>query len=350
MADREIEHVEAIAVTSNALEQMEHANIDIQIATALAHPRSMAKFYERAIAMVTFDADTAASCIYRRPVGKENGVMKYAEGESIRLAEMVAASYGNIRISGMIIEMDARYVKAIGIAHDLENNYAVKAEVVESTVTKEGVPFSERMRVVVAKSAQSKAIRDATFRVIPKSLCKPLVLKAKEVAKGDAKTFDSRRKAVVEWIKTLKIDIPRVWDAIGIQGEADISVEVLLLLNGLKTALEEGDCTIDEAFPKPVTEQTGTTADRIKDKFKDKDEKPPEKPKTKVKVKKEPELAPAPPPEPEKEPEPDPEHEPEQEPTTVGKDKYKCQRCDRQFPELKNGKCPFCFSDKYTEL
>jgi hypothetical protein len=39
------------------------------------------------------------------------------------------------------------------------------------------------------------------------------------------------------------------------------------------------------------------------------------------------------------------EHEPEGEPTTIGKDKYKCARCDRQFPEMKDGKCPFCFGD-----
>jgi hypothetical protein len=351
MAENEIEHVEAVAVPANALEQIERASIDIQIATAKKYPRSMAKFYERATAMVTFDAETAASCLYRRPVGKENGVMKYAEGESVRLAEIVAASFGNIRVAGRITEMEPRHVKAQGVAFDLETNTAYTAEVVESTVNKQGVPFSERMRVVVSKSAQSKAIRDAIFRVIPKSLCKSLVIKAKEVAKGDAKTFDARRKAVVEWIKTLKIDAKRVWDAIGIKGEADITIEVLLLLAGLKTAIEEGDCTINEAFPKPEAEQTGSTADRIKDKFDKPDEKPTEKPTPKKGKgkKKEPETKP----EPEKEPEPTPKPEetkPEPETEAAEPDKYKCQRCDRQFPELAGGKCPFCYSLKFTEV
>jgi len=177
MAEQEIEHVEAIAVTANALEQMERANIDIQIATARAYPRSMKKFYARAEAMVTLDETTAASCLYRRPVGKEGNQMKYAEGESIRLAEIVASCFGNIRVAGMITEMTPRYVKALGVAHDLETNTAYRAEVVESTVTRNGVPFSERMRVVVAKAAQSKAIRDAIFRIVPKSLCKPLAVR-----------------------------------------------------------------------------------------------------------------------------------------------------------------------------
>jgi len=354
MADQEVvEHVEAVAVPANALEQIERASIDIQIATAKKYPRSMAKFYERATAMVTFDAETAASCLYRRPVGKENGKVTYAEGESVRLAEIVAASFGNIRVAGRITEMEPRHVKAQGVAFDLETNTAYTAEVVESTVNKYGQPFSERMRVVVSKSAQSKAIRDAIFRVIPKSLCKSLVIKAKEVAKGDAKTFEARRKAVVEWIKTLKIDAKRVWDAIGIKGEADIDVSVLLLLAGLKTAIEEGDCTIDEAFPKAETEQTGSTADRIKNHFSGTDEmedKPAEKPKTKGKSKGKKKDEPKP--EPEKEPEaptagppvkpPDVKPEPEPEKEEAEPPTHKCLRCERQFPKPEKENCPFC--------
>ena len=355
--NQEIEHVEAVVVTANALEQMERANIDIQISTALAHPRSMDKFYKRAEAMVTLDAETAQSCLYRRPVGKEGGKMVYAEGESIRLAEIVASSYGNIRVAGMITEMEPRHVKAMGIAHDLETNTAYKAEVVESTVNRHGVPFSERMRVVVAKAAQSKAIRDAVFRVVPKSLCKTLVNKAKEVAKGDAKTFESRRKGVVEWIKGLKIEPKRVWNAVGINGPEDITIEVLLLLAGLKTAIEEGDVTVNEAFPKPEAEQTGSTAERIKDHFADTDKKEPkpDKPKGRGRKAKQPkETAPSPPPEEPKSvkcpkcgKEADPathkcESEPEED-----KPVWKCLRCERMLKDndkdIKNGQCGYCF-------
>jgi hypothetical protein len=362
MAENQTEHVEAVAVTQNALEQIERASIDIQIATAKEYPRSMELFYKRATAMVTFDAETAASCLYHRPVGKEGNQMKYAEGESIRLAEIVAASFGNIRVAGRITEMEPRYVKAQGVAFDLETNTAYTAEVVESTVTKYGQPFSERMRVVVSKSAQSKAIRDAIFRVIPKSLCKSLVIKAKEVAKGDVKTFEAKRKAVVEWIKSLKIDANRVWNAIGIKGEADISVEVLLLLHGLKTAIDEQDITVDEAFPKPEGEASkGSTTDRIKDKSKE-PEPEPEKPKKgkgkgKGKKKDEPkkEKDPAPP-QAEEEPkivkcpkcghEGDPAvpHDCEkQEEAKSPEDKavWKCLRCDRKLKDndkdVKNG-------------
>ena len=342
--DNEIEHVEATAITPNALEQMERASIDIQIATAKAHPRSMEQFYRRAEAMVTVDKATAESCIYVRPVGKVDGKMVYAEGESIRLAEIAAATFGNIRIAGVITEITPRYVKAVGIAHDLESNSAFKAEAVEATVSKSGVPYSERMRLVTAKAAQSKAIRDAIFRVIPKSLVKPLVNKAKEVAKGDSKTFETRRKAVVDWIKTLKIAPERVWNAIGVSGKNDLSMEHLVLLAGLKTAIEDKDVTIDEAFPKLQTDPEGkSTVDRIKDHF-DESSKKAGKPKGRGRAKKKDESPPPPPPEPKPEPEQEPE-EPDTEPTAEEQapdNNYRCVRCEREFPEANDGKCPYC--------
>jgi hypothetical protein len=186
-------------------------------------------------------------------------------------------------------------------------------------------------------------------------LCKSLVIKAKEVAKGDAKTFESRRKAVVEWIKSLKIEPKRVWNAIGISGEADISVEVLLLLAGLKTAIEEGDCTIDETFPKPETEQTGSTADRIKNHFSDTDKKvetedlkpEPKKGKGKKKdaPKPEPETDESIPDSPGLPSEPEPKEE-------VLLDKWKCLRCDRKLKDngtdVKGGKCAYCFGEIAT--
>jgi hypothetical protein len=366
MAEKEVEHVEAIAVTGDALEQIERASIDIQITTAKRYPRSMDQFRSRALAMVTIDAETAASCIYHRPVGKEGGSMKYAEGESVRLAEIVASSFSNIRVAGRITEMNPRYVKAQGVAHDLETNTAYTAEVVESTVGRSGVPFSERMRVVVAKSAQSKAIRDAIFRVIPKSLCKSLVIAAKNVAKGDEKTFAERRKAVVEWVKTLNIDAKRVWGAIGIKGPSDIEVNQLILLHGLKTAIEDGDCTIDETFPKPEAEQkAGSTTERILGK-KESEAPPPEKPpkrkrRTKAQIeadKKAEEEAKAKAEAPTTPPLEDPtEAEEQQDPpdgATEEEDlpqmKWQCQRCMRQLSEKKDGKCPHCMSDKIQEI
>jgi len=150
----------------------------------------------------------------------------------------------------MIVEQTERYVTARGFAHDLESNFASSCEVIESTVKKDGKPYDERMRVVIAKAALAKARRDATFQVVPKALCKPIESAARAVALGDASTLASRRDAVMGWISKLGIEPQRVFAALGIIGPDEIGMEQLATLTGLKTAIKDGEVSVDEAFPR----------------------------------------------------------------------------------------------------
>jgi len=235
--------------TPSQIEAIERANVDVQISTAHKFPRSMEKFKARATDMVTIDPQTAESCLYCRPVGKDkNGNVTYAEGLSIRMAEIVGACYGNLRVGAMLIEQTDRHVKARGMAHDLESNFAASSEVIESTVDRNGRPYSERMRIVVAKSALAKARRDATFQVVPKALCKSMEEAAKKVALGEGKSLEVRRSAVMEWVNGLEVSEDRVWKALAIEGINDVGLKEMKILAGLKTAISEG-MTPEEAFP-----------------------------------------------------------------------------------------------------
>lgn len=256
---------EMIEASSTALSVLERAQIDMQIATAHKYPRSMENFKHRALAIATLDEETAASCIYRRPVGTEGGRQKYAEGMSVRTAEIVGACYGNLRVASRIVEQTDRQIIAQGVAHDLESNFLSTSEVIESTVDKYGKPYSERMRVVVAKAALAKARRDATFQVVPKALCKPIEKAVREILVGDAKTLETRRKNAETWISRLSIDQKRVWFALDVAGAADLTAEHLELLTGLKTAIVEGDTTVDEAFP-PIPVSPVESGDLLKTK------------------------------------------------------------------------------------
>lgn len=244
--EKNIEPLEVQVLEPTVLAQLERAEIDCQISTARRFPRSLEHFKRKATEYATLDEETAASCIYKRPVGGG----KIAEGESIRLAEIVAACYGNIRVASRIIEQTDRYVKTEGVAHDLESNTAGRSEVIESTVDKNGVPYTERMRIVIAKAALSKAYRDAVFRVCPKALCKSIVEAARKVIIGDEKTLETRRGKVRDWVKSLKIDEHRVFVVLGIKGWNDLGTEHLETLTGLRTAIQDGDTTVDEAFPQ----------------------------------------------------------------------------------------------------
>lgn len=232
----------------SAIESITRGEIDVQISTAHRFPRSMQNFKRRAIEMATIDEETAASCLYSRPVGGG----KFAEGLSVRTAEIVGACYGNLRVGAMIVEQTERYVTARGFAHDLESNFASACEVIESTVKRDGTPYDERMRVVIAKACLAKARRDATFQVVPKALCKPIESAARAIALGDATTLAARRDSVMGWIGKLGIDAGRVFAALGILGADEIGLDQLATLTGLKTAIKDGEVTVDEAFPAIV--------------------------------------------------------------------------------------------------
>jgi hypothetical protein len=253
MANDDTDNTPMEILQPSAVHALERAAIDTQVATAHQYPRSLEIFKKRAMSMALLDEDTAESCIYCRPVGKEQNdkgqwVEKIAEGPSIRLAEIVGCSYGNLRVASRIVEQTPLYVKCEGVCHDLESNYAGKSEIMESTAKKDGTPYSPRQRTVVAKVALAKAYRDAIFKVVPRALCKPILDAAKKVASGTDKPLEERRKKVRAWVGGLKIDEARVFAVLNVKGWSDVVDEHLIILTGLKTALSDGD-KIDEVFP-----------------------------------------------------------------------------------------------------
>jgi hypothetical protein len=249
----------------SATEALAAAEISQQIATARQFPRSLEAFKKRALSMACLDEETAESCLYRRPVGKDEstGQQKFAEGMSIRMAEIVGASYGNLRVQSVLIEQTDRFVRARGMAIDLESNFASSSEVVESTVNKYGTPYSERMRIVIAKVALAKARRDVTFQVVPRALAKPIESEVRRILVGDSKTLDKRRALAIGWISKLGIDVKRVYAALGVAGESELDAEKLETLTGLKTAIKDGDVTIDEAFPSGAPEGPKSMAEAL---------------------------------------------------------------------------------------
>lgn len=248
--ENEIVNAELVAPTTNVLDVQERASIDMQIVTAKQYPRSISQFKQRAISYATIDEETAESCIYRRPVGKDkNGKQVFAEGMSVRMAEICGSCYGNLRVAARVVEQTDKYVKVQGVAHDLETNFYATTEVVESIVDKYGKTYSERMIVVIIKAALAKARRDAIFMVMPRALAKPIEQAVRNLLYGDAKSLSKRRSVAEQWIKKLGIDEQRVFDALEVGGIEDMTDKHLEMLTGIRTAIKDGEVSIDEAFP-----------------------------------------------------------------------------------------------------
>jgi hypothetical protein len=237
----------------SALQAMTRADIDQQIATAHAYPRSIKRFIDEATDMATLNEEIAAGCIYALP---RDG--KTIEGPSARLAEIAASAWGNCRAGARVIGEDGDFVTAQGVFHDLEKNVAIAFEVRRRIVDKHGRRFKADMIAVTGNAAASIALRNAVFKGIPKSFWNEVYNATRKVVVGDSKTLANRRADAVAYLQKFGATEAQVLAKLGRAGIQDITGDDLVTLRGLVTALKEGDTTVEETFG----ESTGTKAVR----------------------------------------------------------------------------------------
>jgi len=270
---------------SSAIAQIERAQIDVQIATARKYPRSLARVKSAMLSFATLDEETAAGCFYTLP-GRKGGDGKPLQGPSVRLAEIALSQYQHIRAGSRIIEDDGKFITAQGVVHDLENNVAISIEVKRRVTTKEGKRYSDDMIATTGNAACSIALRNATFRVIPMALVKPVYEAAKKLAIGDSKSLVQRRAASLTHFSKMGISKEQVCVTLGVSKPDDILLDHLEILIGYATAIKDGDASVDSIF-KPIQEPPSFALPK----------EPESKPKTKA-AKQEPEPEPEPAPEP----------------------------------------------------
>jgi hypothetical protein len=230
--------------TPNTLEVINRSEIEQQIATARKYPRSVVEFRRKVEQMATLSATVAQSLFYRLPRGN-----KKLEGPSVRLAEIAAASYGNLRVGSFITEIGQNEVTARGFAHDLENNVAYSSEVKRSIVDKDGVRYKNDMIIVTCNAACAIALRNAVFKVVPMVLVEEPIKKAKALIRGDAASFPERRAEMVKKFEVLGVKKERLLASLGYKGIDDIQLDDMVDLAGIYNQLEDQQLTVEEAFP-----------------------------------------------------------------------------------------------------
>ena len=148
--------------------QISRAEIDGQIATAKAYPRSVAAFVREARELVCMDEETAESCIYSLPRGKnQDGSKKFITGASARFAEIICHSWGNNRAGGRVVDIGKDTLTAQGVFHDLEKNTQITKEVSRSIVDSYGKRYKADMVNVTGNAGISIALRNAILAGIP---------------------------------------------------------------------------------------------------------------------------------------------------------------------------------------
>lgn len=244
-----METQETELVSSGSLEALERASIDMAVATAKKYPRSIKQFLADAESMIAADPDTAEGCNYKLKRKEKDGSTKYIEGPSIRLLEIAASAYTNIRYGSRVIGIDDVFVTCQGVSHDLQRNVSSSVEVKRRITTKDGRRFGDDMIMVTANAAGAIARRNALNGVVPRSYINNLSDYAKKIAVGDIKTLPERRQKAIEYFtKTLGVPLPKVLEYLDKKSVEDCNLEDVETLQGLKTALKDGDAHLDDTF------------------------------------------------------------------------------------------------------
>jgi len=232
---------------SNPLMAYEKVQIDTQIATAKKYPRNIEKFIAEAQTTIMSDVEIAASCGYKLKRHDKEGKTVFIEGPSIRLAEIMLSAWGNIRIQSFVTEIGKK-IRAVANVIDLERNIAVSKEVIRRGTDKYGREFGDDMQIVTANAAQSIALRNAITTVVPKVFVNKLYQFSKQVAIGKKIDLMPKWQKYTEWFKLKGVSIDMIYDWFGVKSDQEITAEMVRDLVALKTAIEDGDTTIEEEF------------------------------------------------------------------------------------------------------
>lgn len=239
------------------------AAIDLQVRTAKQFPRDIAAFRRDALQVISTDQETAESCFYKLPRRKFDEKTKKwettnIEGPSVRLAEIAASFWGNLRVESKIVGEDDKCIIAQSVVIDLERNNAFSAESRRRIFNAQGKRYTDEMVLQTAGAATSIAIRNAVFRVIPKSMIDELVRHAKKVAVGNFTTLVDRRKVALDFFQN-KVGVKKelVLKALGRNTIDEVTMEDLETMTGWKTALKDGNLSPD--FFKQIESENQVT-------------------------------------------------------------------------------------------
>lgn len=238
------------------LPSITRAEIDMQVATAKQYPRSLEKFRQEALSMACADREIAASCFYKLKRGR-GADAKVIEGPSVRLAEIVANAWGNLRFGARTVDEGAKDVIAQGVAHDLEKNVCNTIEVSRRITTSDGKRYSDDMIGVTKNAACSIALRNAIFKTVPFTYVKSIYLKCKEVAVGNAKTLIERRGEMLDTFSKMSVTKEQILAFTEKPSLEDIGLSEIEDLIGVYNAIRDGDTTIDEQFKPGKVEANG---------------------------------------------------------------------------------------------
>jgi len=222
------------------------AVLDKRIITARQFPRSIARFKNEAIALLSEDIETARSAEYSKPVGGGS-----VRGPSVRLTEIACLCWTNVEVEIQEPMISERSVTVQAFAWDLERNIRMPGIATTSILKADGSRYAPHMVETAVVATAAKARRNAILAVIPRAYVNDLLEAAKAVANKHQKPLEQVRVEMLEFFaRTYKVDSEQVFTYLAVKGVADINQEHIEELRAVVAALKEGESP-EDYFGKP---------------------------------------------------------------------------------------------------
>ncbi len=251
-----------VVINHSLAVMLQRAEVDQQVATARALPRSIDRAMKGIFTLSTLDRESAQECIYALPRGG-----KPIRGPSVRFAEIIASQWGNCRIGARVVHVDRaeKYVEAEGVFHDLETNMATTARVRRRISDKKGQLLTDDMIIVTGNAACAIAKRNAVLGAVPKAVWRKSYMKVEGVIAGDIQTLGQRRDEAIKAFAMYGVKPDQIYAAIGVAGLADVTIDHIIVLAGMISAIQNGEETVESLFSPPTQEgKRPTIAERLK--------------------------------------------------------------------------------------
>jgi hypothetical protein len=245
--ENEFESPQVEVVPVSIIESQEKAVSDSRVSVAKQYPRNIARAKTNIVTIVQMDKETAESCSYSLP---RDG--KTISGPTIALANIVMQQYGNLSVDAKIVNIGDTTLTVQASAWDMENNTAVRHEVIRKITNKIGKRFSEDMIVLTANAAMSIAKRNVIFGIIPKPVWFAGYQAAQRLIVGDISTDEAlsvrRREIVDKLMAAYDVTEKDVLNVLGFNSLNQIKGDHLQVLIGIGVSIRDGDTTVEQVF------------------------------------------------------------------------------------------------------
>lgn len=230
--------------SASALGQMQKAEYETQVELAKRYPRDLGRVMQTAIAGATYNPEIAGQQGYA--VRRGGSLIR---GKSIRLAEVMASAWGNIRYGSRVLNVGESFLTAQGFCVDLETNSAASVEVERRITNKDSVRYSDDMIQTTANAACAIALRNAIFRVIPAVYADQVYAKAQDAALGKGLPIETLRQKALEACARYGVSKERMVAAVGKGTLEELEKAQLVEISELINGIREGHQSVEDAFP-----------------------------------------------------------------------------------------------------